>query len=204
LGKQGESSKTIQNETESVCDVMKEQTSKLTQKMESQMPLLVQYYSDLYKAYLHSFDDVFGSCYTSEKQYFEKLGIDKKTIKAFEEYTDSLTDIYSSNIDVFSNFLKEYVKMRISAIETFDRYVHVMMDTQAKISTQYNKILEKTNDKSKKVVDTNWMIILVLVVAKPQLMTMFAITVKLECVKLEWSEIRIDLSESKMIISRVF
>jgi len=62
----------------SVCDVMKNNTSKSIKKLESQIPTLVQQYSDLYSAYLHSFDDIFGTCYIAEKEFFNKLGIDKK------------------------------------------------------------------------------------------------------------------------------
>jgi len=59
----------------SACDVMKENTSKVIKKMESQIPSYVQEYSDLYTEYLHTFDDLFGTCYISEKQFFWQVGI---------------------------------------------------------------------------------------------------------------------------------
>ncbi len=132
----------------SICDVMKNNTSKTIKKMESQIPSLVQQYSDLYSAYLHSFDDIFGTCYISEKEFFDKLGIDNKTLETFKEFSDILTQNHSIQVDSNTNFLRAYVQMRISAINTFDNYVHVMMDSYSKILSQVNSSLEKTANKT--------------------------------------------------------
>ena len=60
----------------SVCDIMKTNTSKIIQKLESQIPSQFQQYSDLYSSYLHTMDDVYGTCYMSEKKFFDNLNID--------------------------------------------------------------------------------------------------------------------------------
>ncbi len=127
----------------SVCDVMKDNTSKVIKKMESQIPSYVQEYSDIYTEYLHMFDDLFGTCYISEKEFFDKLGFDQETLKTFDNYSKTLTNFYSSQIDMSTNFLREYVKMRISAIKSYDKNLHVMMDSYAKMLSQYNATLQK-------------------------------------------------------------
>ncbi len=127
----------------SACDVMKYNTSKVIKKMESQIPSYVQQYSDLYTEYLHTFDDLFGTCYISEKEFFDKLGFDQETLKTFDNYSKTLTNFYSSQIDMSTNFLRAYVKMRISAIKSYDRYLHVMMDSYAKMLSQFNSKPEK-------------------------------------------------------------
>jgi len=127
----------------SVCDVMKDNTSKVIKKMESQIPSYVQESSDLYTEYLHMFDDLFGTCYISEKEFFDKLGFDQETLKTFDNYSKTLTNFYSSQIDMSTNFLREYVKMRISAIKSYDKNLHVMMDSYAKMLSQYNATLQK-------------------------------------------------------------
>ena len=66
-------SKNKPEEKISVCDIMKTNTSKVIQKLESKIPSLFQQYSDLYTAYLHTLDDVYGTCYISEKEFFEKV-----------------------------------------------------------------------------------------------------------------------------------
>jgi len=127
----------------SACDVMKDNTSKVIKKMESQIPSYVQEYSDLYAEYLHTFDDLFGTCYISEKQFFDNLGFDQETLKTFDNYLKTLANFYSSQIDMSTNFLKTYVKMRISAIKSYDRYLHVMMDSYAKSVSQFNSVTKK-------------------------------------------------------------
>ena len=127
----------------SACDVMKDNTSKVIKKMESQIPSYVQEYSDLYAEYLHTLDDLFGTCYISEKQFFDNLGFDQETLKTFDNYSKTLTNFYSSQIDMSTNYLKAYVKMRISAIKSYDQYLHVMMDSYAKSLSQFNSVTKK-------------------------------------------------------------
>lgn len=127
----------------SVCDVMKDNTSKVIKKMESQIPSYVQAYSDIYAEYLHTFDDLFGTCYISEKQFFDNLGFDQEVLKTFDYYSKTLAYFYSSQIDMSTNYLRTYVKMRISAIKSYDRYLHVMMDSYAKSLSQFNSVTKK-------------------------------------------------------------
>jgi len=122
----------------SICDVMKDNTSKRIKKLESQIPSYFQEYSDLYTEYLHMFDDLFGTCYIAEKEFFDKLGFDQETLKTFDNYSKTLTNFYSSQIDMSTNYLRDYVKMRISAIKSYDGYMHVMMDSYAKSLSQFN------------------------------------------------------------------
>ena len=147
--KQESTTKTKENKI-SVCDIMKSNTSKSIKKLESQIPSLVQQYSDLYSAYLHSFDDVFGTCYIAEKEFFDKLGIDDKTLKTFEVFSDILTRNHSTQVDAYANFLRSYVQMRISAIEAFDNHVHTMMDSYSKILSQVNSSMDKAVKKAEK------------------------------------------------------
>ena len=127
----------------SVCDVMKNNTSKIIKKMESQVPSYVQQYSDLYTEYLHMFDDLFGTCYLAEKEFFDKLGLDDKTLKAFDDYFSSITENYSKQIEMATHLMRNYVQMRISAIQTFDKYMHVTMDSYAMLLSQFNAALKK-------------------------------------------------------------
>ncbi|TFH02755.1 MAG: hypothetical protein E4G77_01735, partial [Nitrosopumilus sp.] len=63
-------SETKPEEKISVCDIMKTNTSKVIQKFESQIPSKFQQYSDLYTKFLHTLDDVYGTCYISDKEFF--------------------------------------------------------------------------------------------------------------------------------------
>jgi len=127
----------------SVCDVMKSKTSSVIRKMESQIPSYMQEYSDLYTEYLHTIDDLFGTCYISEKEFFDKLNIDQKTLKAFDNLSSFWEKTATSQIETSTSFMRTYVQMRISAIKSYDKYVHTMMDSYAKMLSQYNSAFKK-------------------------------------------------------------
>ena len=148
-------SENIENEI-SVCDVMKSKTSSVIKKIESQIPSYVQEYSDLYAEYLHTMDDLFGTCYLSEKEFFDKLNIDRKTLKAFDNLSGFWEKTVTSQIETSTNFMRTYVQMRISVIKSYDKYVHTMMDSYAKTLSQFNKSIDyslKTKLNENKVSD---------------------------------------------------
>lgn len=127
----------------SVCDVMKVNTSTIIKKMESQIPTYFQMNSDVYTEYLHTLDDLFGTCFISEKEFFDKLNLDQNTLKLFDNYWKNITKMYSSQIDMSTNFLRTYSQMRISAIKSFDNYMHVMMESYAKMFSVFNSSFGK-------------------------------------------------------------
>ncbi len=136
----------------SVCDIMKNNTSEIIKKLESQAPSLMQKYSNLYMTYLHTIDDIFGTCYISEKEFFDKLNIDQGILKELERFSNSLTTVSLNQIELSSKFLEEYIQMRVSGLKTYDNFVHIMMDSYAKTLSQFNKsvdfsLKDKSNDK---------------------------------------------------------
>ena len=133
-----------QEEKLSICDVMKEDTSEVIKKMESKMPSMFQSYSDMYVKYLHTLDDVFGTCYIAEKEFFDKLNIDQGMLKQIKQNSESIKKNHIKNIDVAAKFFDGYVKMHNSAINSFDNYAHTMMESYAKSWSQFNKSITKS------------------------------------------------------------
>ena len=132
----------VQNNSEnhvSVCDIMKGSTSEIIKKFEYQIPSLVQNYSNLYTAYLHLFDNLFGTCYIHEKEFFDKLNIDQALLKQLKNNSESIKNKYLENIEINAKFLDEQFKMRISAIHSFEDFVQVMMDSYAQTLSQFNR-----------------------------------------------------------------
>ena len=131
--------KTLKDEnTISICDLMKEDTSEIIRKLESKVPSHVQNYSNLYTEYLHGFDDLFGTCYIAEKEFFDKLNIDQGILRQVREHSRIVKENYLDGVEMGTKFLDEYVKMRISAIKTFDGYFHTMMESYSKMLSQFN------------------------------------------------------------------
>jgi hypothetical protein len=122
----------------SICDVMKNNTSEIIQKLESQIPTYAQLNSDLYTKYLHMMDDFYSTCYVSEKEFFDKLGMDQKAFGLFDTYWKSITELTLNQIELATNFAKMYVQSRLSALDSYDKAVHLMMDSYAKAWTQFN------------------------------------------------------------------
>ena len=128
-----------QEEKLSICDIMKEDTSEVIKKMESKMPSMFQNSSDMYTKYLHTLDDIFGTCYIAEKEFFDKLNIDQGTLRQIKNNSELMRKKHIENIDMIAKLYNDYVKMNISAIKSFDDYVHVMMGSYAKMLSQFNK-----------------------------------------------------------------
>lgn len=134
-----------QEEKLSICDIMKEDTSEVIKKMESKMPPVFQSYSDLYTKYLHTLDDIFGTCYIGEKEFFDKLNIDQGILKQIKANSESMRNNYLDNINMASKNFDEYVKMQIKIIESFDNYTHVMMESYTQILSQFNKSVKDSD-----------------------------------------------------------
>ena len=128
----------FENES-SICDVLKSDTSEIIKKLESQAPSTFQNFSNLYAEYLHMFDDLFGTCYISEKQFFDKLNIDPKILEQLKGNSNSLKKSYLEMIDMNTKYWDEYFKMRISTMKSFDIFMHTIMESYAKTMTPFNK-----------------------------------------------------------------
>ena len=123
----------------SVCGIMKNNTSEVIKKLEEQIPSSVQQYSDLYTTYLHTIDDIFGTCYISEKEFFDKLNIDQGILREFQEFSKVLTKIYLNQIEMSAKYVEEYVQIRKLSLKVYDNFMHVVMDSYAKTLSQFNK-----------------------------------------------------------------
>ena len=124
----------------SICDIIKDDTSEIIKTMESKMPSIFQNYSDLYTSYLQTCNDIFGTCYIAEKEFFDKLNIDQGVLKQMKANSESIRKNYIENIDMASRLFDHSIKTRISAINAFDKNVHVMMESYAKMLSQFNEM----------------------------------------------------------------
>ncbi len=120
----------------SICEIMKDDTSEVIRKMESHVPSLFQNCSNLYTKYLHMFDDMFGTCYITEKKFFDKMDIDQGILRQLKANSESVKNMWMQNIEMSSNLFDQYVKMRVDAIKSYDNYVHVMMNSYANFLSQ--------------------------------------------------------------------
>jgi len=144
-----ESELTTDKNSISVCDIMKSDTSKIIKKMESQIPIYMQLFSDLYMKYLHSLDDLYGTCYMAEKEFFDKMPLDKGALQVLDGYSKVWTQFVLSQIDMSTNFIRSYVEVRKSAIESYDRYMHLWMESYAQYLSQFNSFMNRYTRETK-------------------------------------------------------
>jgi len=130
----------------SACDIMNNSATKIIGKMESLLQTNMQMYSDFYREYLHYLQDLFGACYISEKELVDKMGIEPRVLEYFDSYTKAITMSTISQIEMTNNIQKAYFQSNMSAIKTFEEYVHLMLDHYAKIlSDVMNFPFQKSN-----------------------------------------------------------
>jgi len=133
-----ENKETVENiEIDSVSQILKNNTHEITKKLESQLPLKVQQFSELYSAYLHSINNTFDSCITCEKELFEKLGMDKGIIKPFGEYTKTCTDTMLQQMDQYAQFRKYATDTQLSVVKSWDDFMTSMIGYNIKIFDQF-------------------------------------------------------------------
>jgi len=123
----------------SVCDLLKNDSSEIIHKLESTMPTFIQNYSDLFSEYLRLYENLFGTCYIAEKEFFDKLNIDQAVLNELKKSSDNLKKQALENIDFGIKTFDTVTKMRIAAIHTFDSYMQTMMETWAKTLAGFNQ-----------------------------------------------------------------
>lgn len=123
----------------SICDLLQNNTSEILQKMEYQIPTYLQGYSDLFTKYLHSMNTLHGTCYISEKQFFDKLGIDHKVLEPIDEYWNFIKNLVLVQIETGSKFVEDYIQFRMAVIESFDKSMTSALDYYAKALSEFNK-----------------------------------------------------------------
>jgi hypothetical protein len=129
----------------SICDLMKNNTSEILQKMEYQVPKYLQGYSDLFTKYLHSLNTLYGTCYISEKQFFDNIGIDHKVLEPIDEYWKFMKNLALVQIETRSKFVEDYIQFRIAAIESFDKSMASVLDYYSKALSEFSN--KKLNQK---------------------------------------------------------
>lgn len=127
----------------SISEIMKENTSDVIKKMESQIPLYIKLYSDYYREYLHMVDDVFRTCYISEKEFIDNLNLDQNLVKAFTDYSKTITDIVNSQIEISTNLFRNYLQLRMTGVKNFDNAAHLTMKNYSKLLSELNGTIKK-------------------------------------------------------------
>lgn len=131
----------------SMCDIMRDNTNQIIMKVESLLPSFIESFANIQEEYLRIARDFFGTCYISEKELLDKMGVDHNAIEGFDKYLKVLTKYAILDIDMANNFQKTFVTNTISAMKTYDGYVKLMLSEYAKMLEYTSALIPKKTDR---------------------------------------------------------
>ena len=134
-------------ESSSICSMYKHNVSRIINRMEKHLPVHLQMYSDMYKEYLHTLDDVFGTCMVAENAFEDMLNL-QDFFKYVKPHADNITDAWIKCVDGFDDYVKWYTQMRIAYMKSYDESVHALVEPYMAIfkdmPKSYNRLGEGT------------------------------------------------------------
>ena len=117
-------------------DMVKTNTLEITQKIETSFAAFDQVYSNIYKKYVHTANDLFGYWYEFEKEFLGRFGMNKTALEAFATYWTSIADGLGYQIDFVTNFTRSYAWFRLASIDAFANTTQMMIGNYARTWTQ--------------------------------------------------------------------
>jgi hypothetical protein len=131
-----ESTKTTDLSSRNVTDY----TLEVIEKMDSKIPTYVNLYSDLYKKYLHIMDNFCNNCYSNQKETISKMGVNDAAFTMFDVYLKSVRQMTLLQIDITENMFKNYVGLRLTALDFYDQMVNGSMKNFTAMLPRFNDL----------------------------------------------------------------
>ena len=107
----------------SVSETLEKHTMKVMQKLESRIPLQIKSFSDFSREYLRLLEEIYDIDYTLEKKLFGNFGMDEKSIKMLDNYLEIGSKFFTSQIDMSNELFKGYLNMRLSMMESYNKFL---------------------------------------------------------------------------------
>ena len=112
-----------ESESSSVSEIMEKHTMEIMKKLETRLPLQIKSYSDFSREYMKLLEEIFDIDYALENKTFGNFGMDQKSIKLLDDYLEIGSKFYSSQIDMSNEFFKGYLDMRLSVMESYNKFL---------------------------------------------------------------------------------
>jgi hypothetical protein len=128
-----------QKATVSMQNIVKDNTLEIIEKIDSKIPTYVKLYSDLYKKYLHIASNFCNTSYLTQKEFFDKIGIDDTRLAMFDAYLESVKKMVLLQIDMNENMIQSYVGHRLTVLDFYDQVVNGSIANFAKMFSMFNE-----------------------------------------------------------------
>ena len=122
----------VEDKTNSICNVIKDDSTKIIKKLETTGPTQYQLLSNIYTEHLRHLEKIFKACTMAEKELIDKLNVDESVMKNGIAVSNSITAVFLNQIENYSNYLKWYSQVRIGGMKTYEEYSIMMMDAYSK------------------------------------------------------------------------
>jgi len=100
----------------------------IMKKLEGHIPLHIKSFSDFSREYMKLLEQTFKINCSIESKVFGNMGIGEKSIKLLDDYLAGSSKFYTQQIDMASEFFKGYLNMRLSMMESYNKFVQDFSD----------------------------------------------------------------------------
>ena len=107
----------------SVSETLEKHTMKVMHKLESHIPLQIKSFSDFSREYMKLLEEIYDIDYTLENKMFGNFGMDENSIRMLDNYLENNSKLYMSQIDISNEFFKGYLNMRLSMMESYNKFL---------------------------------------------------------------------------------
>jgi len=108
--------------------ILEKHTVGIIQKLEGHIPLHFKSVSDFSREYMKLLGQGFKINCSIEGKMFGNMGIDEKSIKLLDEYLETSSKFYTAQIDMTTELFKNYLSMRLSLMESYNKFVQDVAD----------------------------------------------------------------------------
>lgn len=126
------------NDYASICDVWKDNVHKVISKAVFQTPLYLQTYTQVHTEFLHGIDNMFSTCYLWQKQYFDRLGLDKQTINSYAKLQKYMTESVLKSMDAAAAAQRYQSDLVLGSLSSVNEYARQCMDMYSQAISMWN------------------------------------------------------------------
>jgi hypothetical protein len=116
------------SDKQSITDTVEKHTMDVMKKLEGHIPLHIKSFSDFSREYMKLLEQSFKINCSIENKIFGNMGVDEKSIKFVDDFMDAGSRFYSIQIDMATEFFKHYLTMRLTLMESYNKFVKEVAD----------------------------------------------------------------------------
>ncbi len=115
------------SEEQLTSDIVKDNAARVMKKIDTQIPLYVKMYSDLYREYMRIIEDTFEAGHTLELAKTNKLPQNQLSKDIVEYNIRTYSNAVLMGLDMYGEYLKWYSDIRLAGMKSLDQAIHNCM-----------------------------------------------------------------------------